>query len=135
MTNTSSISPPPPILSTSNPIFTSYQFFQVEESPFAEEHATPWDVQEILQENQLKRIQKKDNVIWDHRSTDRFQWSGRLEYTDDLMDYEFEEIGGERTEKKKHAMRRAENLAQLEAKREKKMNEKLTRQLKSMKID
>ncbi|PIC21090.1 hypothetical protein B9Z55_026058 [Caenorhabditis nigoni] len=88
-----------PITIPEHPIFTSYQFFQVEESPFAEEHATPWDVQEILQKNQLRRIQKKDNVIWDLRSTDRFQWSGRLEYTDDLMDYEFEEIGGERTEK------------------------------------
>ncbi|PIC14295.1 hypothetical protein B9Z55_027249 [Caenorhabditis nigoni] len=80
---------------------------------------------------------RANHSMWYHRvePKDRFQWSGRLEYTDDIEDYEFEEIGGQWTEIEEYKMRRAENLAQLEAKREKEMKDKLTRQLKSMKMD
>ncbi|CAS00780.1 Protein CBG26630 [Caenorhabditis briggsae] len=158
-TSTNTPSTSNPITTPEHPIFSSYQFFQVDESPFNEEEATPWDVQEVLQKNKpagedseegQRRLGPPSYIqgsrssgdstsnfsMWFHRiePKDRFQWSGRLEYTDDLMDYEFEKIEKEWTEKKEYAMRRAENLAQLEAKREKKIKETLTRQLKSMKI-
>ncbi|CAO4384869.1 unnamed protein product [Caenorhabditis nigoni] len=61
-----------------------------------------------------------NNVIWDHRSTEGSVPMENWRRTD--------------REEGVCPMRRAENLAQLEAKREKNMNEKLTRQLKSMKI-
>ncbi|CAO4362844.1 unnamed protein product [Caenorhabditis nigoni] len=158
-TSASTPSTSDPTTTPEHPIIPSYRFFEVEDSPFSEDHATPWDVQEVLQKNKpmeedseggqrrlplevgpskiVEAGDSRDNhSMWFHRvePKDRFQWSGRLEYTADLVDYEFEGIGGPWTEVEEYKMRRVENLAQLEAKREKEMKEKLTRQLKTMKM-